>query len=227
LGEWRNLVCGVMAVVLPLSVTAQDSARAMLHSDGGVWLNGNPAPHSSAIFPNDLIQTQQGKSAKIEAYGSAVTVQPETVVQFEGNELVLELVLDDGGLQVDTSHGTKVRVNCITVSPLAQAWTRYDVTDVDGRVTVAAHENTLQIHYEGAAIRQSKRAAFADVTVHQGEQATRDEKCGPSARPGDVVNAKVAILNNVWVKGAGLTAIGVLTCWALCRGDDPLSPDKP
>jgi FecR protein len=227
LGEWRNLVCGVMAVVLPFSLVAQDSGRAMLHSDGGVWLNGNPAPNSSAIFPNDLIQTQRGNSAKIEAYGSAVTVQPETVVQFGGDQLALELVLDHGGLQVDTSHGMKVRVNCITVSPLAQAWTRYDVTDVDGRVTVAVQENSVQIHYAGASTQQSKQAAFADVTVHQGEQATRDEKCGVSARPGDVVNAKVAILNNIWVKGAALTAIGVLTCWALCRGDDPLSPAKP
>jgi hypothetical protein len=154
-------------------------------------------------------------------------VQPETVVQFSGDELVLELILDHGGLQVDTSRGTKVRVNCITVSPLAQAWTRYDVTDVDGTVTVAAQENSVLIHYEGAAIRQSKQAAFADVTVHQGEQATRDEKCGASARTGDVVNGKVAILNNVWTVRAGVVAIGIITCWALCRGDDPLSPDKP
>ena len=227
MGEWRNLVCGVMAIVLPLSLAAQDSARAMLHSDGGVWLNGNPAPSSSAIFPNDLIQTQRGNSAKIEAYGSAVTVQSETVVQFGGDELALELVLDHGGLQVDTSHGTRVRVNCIIVSPLAQAWTRYDVTDVDGRVTVAAQENSVQIHYAGVGLRQSKQPAFADLTLRQGEQATRDEKCGTSARPSDVINAKVAILNNIWVKGAGLAAIGVLTCWALCHGDDPLSPDKP
>jgi hypothetical protein len=223
LGKWRNLVCGVMAVVLPMSLTAQDSTRAMLHSDGGVWLNGSPAPNSSAIFPNDLIQTQQANSAKIDAYGTAVTVQPETVVQFGGDELIL----DHGGLQVDTSRGVRVRVNCISVSPLAQAWTRYDVTDVDGRVTVAARENSVLIHYEGAAIRQSKQAAFADVTVHQGEQATRDERCGTAARPADVVNAKVAILNNVWVKGAGLAAMGILTCWALCRGDDALSPTKP
>ncbi len=227
MGEWRNLVCGVMAVVLPLSLNAQDSARAMLHSDGGVWLNGNPAPGSSAIFPNDLIQTQPGKSAKIEAYGSAVTIQPETVVQFGGDELAVELVLDHGGLQVDTSHGMKVRANCVTVSPAAQARTRYGVTDVDGRVTVVAQENSVQIHFAGASARQSKQGAFTDVTVRQGEQATRDEKCGTSARPGDAVDGKVAILNNIWVKGAGLVAIGVLTCWALCRGDDPLSPAKP
>jgi hypothetical protein len=221
--EWRNLVCGAMMVVLPASMMAQDSARAMLHSDGGVWLNGSPAPNSSAIFPHDLIQTQKGNSAKIDADGSTVTVQSETIVQFEGDELVL----DHGSLQLNTSRGVRVRVNCITISPLAQEWSRYDVIDVDGRVTVAAHENDVQIHFQGAAFRQSKQAVISDVTVHQGEQVTREERCGAPVRPADVVNAKVAILNNVWTVRAGAVAIGILTCWALCRGDDPISPDKP
>ena len=202
---------------------AQDSAQAILHNDGGVWLNGNPAPNSSAIFPHDLIQTQKENSARIEAYGFMVTVQPYTIVQFEGDELIL----GHGSLQVDSSRGMRVRVNCITVTPLAQAWTRYDVTDTDGKVTVAAHENDVKIHYQGAAIRQSKWAAFSDVTVHQGEQATREERCGEAAKPADVVNAKGAILNSVWAKGVGITAVGVLTCWALCRGDNPVSPSKP
>src|SRR5271155_5296185 len=170
-----------MIVVLPMSLTAQESAGAMLHNDGGVWLNGNPAPNSSAIFPHDLIQTQKGNSAKIDADGSAATVQPETIVQFEGDELVL----DHGSLHVDTSHGMRVRVNCITVIPLEQAWTRYDVTDVDGRVTVVAYEQDVKIHYQGAAIRQSKQAAVSDVIVHQGEQATREERCGAAAKPSD------------------------------------------
>ena len=126
--EWRKLVCGLMIVILPTSLMAQNSARAMLHNDGGVWLNGSPAPNSSAIFLNDLVQTQKGSWAKIDADGSTVTVQPETIVQFEGDELVL----DHGGLQVNTSRGLKVRVNCITVIPLTQDWNRYDVTDVDG-----------------------------------------------------------------------------------------------
>jgi ferric-dicitrate binding protein FerR (iron transport regulator) len=221
--DWRNLICGAMIVVLPTSLIAQDSARAMLHNDGGVWLNGNPAPNSSAIFAHDLIQTQKGSSAKIDAEGSTVTLQPETIVQFEGDELVL----DHGSLQVDTSHGMRVRVNCITVSPIKQAWTRYDVTDVDGKVTVAAHEEDVKIHYQGAAIRQSKQAAFSDVTVHQGEQATREERCGAAAKPADGIDADGAILNSIWAKGAGIVAISVLTCWALCRGDGPVSPSKP
>src|SRR5271169_2923353 len=100
-----------MIVVLPASLMAQSSGGAMLHSDSGVWLNGNPAPNSSAIFPHDMVQTQKDHSAKVDTDGSTVTVQPETVVQFEGEEFVL----DHGGLQVNTTRGTRVRVNCLTV----------------------------------------------------------------------------------------------------------------
>jgi hypothetical protein len=194
LPEWRNLVCGVMVVILPTPLMTQDSGRAMLHNDGGTWLNENPAPSSSAIFPHDLVQTQKGNRAKIDADGSTVTVQPDTVVQFEGDELVL----DHGSLQLNTSRGMKVRVNCMTVIPLTQEWTRYDVIDVDGKVTVMAYENEVKIHYQVAAARRSKRVGFSDVIVHQGEQVTREERCGALAKPSEVVNAKGAILNSPW-----------------------------
>jgi len=217
--EWRKLVCGVMIVILPTSLMAQNSARAMLHDDGGVWLNGNPAPNSSAIFLHDLVQTQKGNWAKIDADGSTVTAQPETIVQFEGDELVL----DHGSLQLNTSRGMKVRVNCITVIPLTQDWNRYDVTDVDGRVVVVAHQNDVRIHYQGAATRLSKQARSSDVTVHQGEQVTREERCGAPARPAEATGTT---LNSIWAKGAGIAAVGILTCWALCRGDEPVSPSK-
>ena len=211
-----------MLVILPISLLAQDSARALLHNNGGVWLNGNPAPNSSAIFLHDVVQTQNGNLAKIDADGSTATVQPDTIVQFEGEELVL----DHGTLQLNTSRGMKVRVNCVTVIPLTQEWTRYDVTDVDGRVMVVANQNDVKIHFQGAAARRSKLAGFSDVTVHQGEQVTREERCA-SAKPAEEVSATGTILNSMWAKGAGIVAIGVLTCWALCRGDEPVSPSKP
>jgi len=221
LREWRNLVCGVMIVVLPASLTAQTSSGAMLHGDR-VWLNGNSAPNSTAIFPHDLIQTQKDGQAIIDAEGSTATVQLDTLVQFEGDELVL----DHGSLQVNTSRALRVRVNCITVIPVNPEWTRYDVLDVDGKMKVVADENDVKIHYAGAAARKSKLGS-SDVIVHQGEQATREERCGAAAKPAEIVNADAAFLNTAWAKAAGLVAIGVITCYALCRGDDPISPDKP
>ncbi len=103
---------------------------------------------------------------------------------------------------MDTSRGTKVRVNCITVSPLAQEWTRYDVTDVDGTVTVLAHQNDVMIHYSGPATWRSKHVEFADVTVHQGEQATHDDNCGESPN-GDVTDGQSTILDDPWALESG------------------------
>jgi hypothetical protein len=233
LSAWRKLVCSALivvlpTVVLPTSLMAQDPGRAMLHSDGEVWVNGTaaPAPNSSAIFLHDTVQTQRGSKAKIDADGSMSTLQPDTIVQFEGNELLL----DHGRLQVNTSKGMRVRVNCMTVIPLTQQWTSYDVIDVDGKVLVVAYANDVNIHYQGAAAHRSKLAGSpSDATVHQGEQATREERCGAAAKP-PVINASGPALNSLWAKGAGLAAVGIIACVFLCRGSggsEPLSPSQP
>ncbi len=212
-----------MIVIVPTSLMAQGTGRALLHSDGGTWLNGNPAPDTSAIFPDDLIQTQKGYTARIDTDGSTVLVQPETVVQFEGDELFL----DHGGLQLDTAREMKVRVNCITLIPLTADRTQYDVTDVDGRVRVVAYKNDVKIHYAGAVPRRSKQGNSSDVIVREGEQASRDERCGALIKTAGAIDAHGAILNNPWAVGAAVVGVGVLTCLGLCHTDDPVSPSKP
>ena len=101
----------------------------------------------------------------------------------------------------------RVRVNCITIIPAKTEPARYDVIDVDGKVTVVAQQSDVKIRYRGTAARRSKQENSSDVTVHQGEQATRDERCGVAAKPAEVINAQGAILNSVWAKGAGLAAV--------------------
>jgi hypothetical protein len=83
--------------------------------------------------------------------------------------------LDHGSVQVSSTRGVKVRVNCMTVVPLTQEWTRYDVIDADGKVLVAAHENDVQIHFKHGPVRRSKNVGSSDVTVHRGEQVIRSE----------------------------------------------------
>lgn len=223
LTNWRSLVCGSMVVIVPVSLLAQDFGRAMLHSDGGASLNGKVARSSSAIFPGDFVQTRKESSAKIDLDGSTVTMQPDTLVQFEGNELVL----DHGSLQVNTARGASVRINCMTVVPLTQEWTRYDVIDADGKILVAAYENNVQVHYQGKVIRRSKDAASSDVTVHRGEQVIRSEQCGPEFKPAQPPPAHTPVMDQLWVKLTGIAAVGVITCFALCRDPGPVSPDKP
>jgi hypothetical protein len=220
LSEWRNLVCGAMIVILPLSLSAQESGRAILRNAGGVWLNGNSAPNSAPLFPYDLVQTQKASIAKIDAEGSTATIHPESMVQFEGDDLML----DHGGIEVETARAMKVRVNCMTAIPLTAQWTRYEITDLDGRVTLAAVQGDVKLHFPGAALKHSKSGALADVIVHQGERLTRDERCGPTTSPAEP--GKAGFLDSFWAKVAGGAVIAT-TCILICRGDDPISPDKP
>ncbi len=195
----------------------------MLHSDGSVWLNGSAVANSSApLFPHDSIQTPSGVVAKIDAEGSTVTILPETVLQFEG----AEIVLDHGSLQLNTVRQINVRVNCMTVIPVSPEWTQFDVTDVDGKVTVAANQKDVKIHYQAALAKSSKQSASGDVIVHESEQKTRDEHCGAAAHPASGVDATGAFLNSTWAKVAGAGAI-LATCILICRGGNPISPDKP
>lgn len=129
-----------MAAILPVSLLADEVTAAMLRSNGaGVLLNKNSAPASTALLPDDLIETQPKAVARVEAIGSTADIHPETMVQFEGNELVLE----HGSLSVNTSRGLRVRVGCLTVTPVKSAeWTHYDVVDIDGKVTVSARRMT-------------------------------------------------------------------------------------
>lgn len=210
-----------MIVIAPPSL-AQITDRGLIYSDGGVWLNGSVAPAVTAIFPDSLVQTQAGHSAKIDVDGSTVLIAPETVMQFQG----AELALDHGNLKLDTAREMKVLIGCITVSPITSDRTQYDVTDFDGRVKVVAIKNDVKIHLHGS-IQRSKQGASSDIVVHEGEQATRSEHCGAAAKPTAGLNADGAILNSPWAKGVGIAAVGVLTCWALCRGDDPISPSMP
>ena len=221
--EWRKLVCGVMIFILPTSLAAQDEGRAMLHSEGGTSVNGNLAPISSAIFPHDTIQTQKASTAKIDAEGSTITLQPQTTILYEPDEITL----DHGSLELITSRGLRVRVNCMTIIPVTQEWTRYDVTDVNGKVTVAAYQQDVKIHSRGATVRRSKQGESSETIVHQSEQATREEGCGAAAKPADTVAGEPGILNTTWAKAAGIIVVGVITCWALCRSGEPISPDSP
>lgn len=208
---------------LSASLAAQDSGGAMLHSSTGVTLNRNPAPASTAIFPDDLIQTPSGVEATINAPKSTATIAPDTIVQFAGNVLNL----DHGKLLVSTSNGMTVRVGCISVTPVNEEWTQYDVTDTDGKVTVNAYKNDVNIDDAGAKSQQNKSLNHSSrVTVREGERAAREEKCGASLMRPEFTQARGVILNSLWAKIGG--GIGIATlCIVICTGSNPVSPTRP
>jgi hypothetical protein len=219
---WRQLVCLPLITIVPVSLLSQESAPALLRSSGGALVNKNSAPASIAIFPTDLIEIPKGAMARIEASGSSVDIHPESMVQYNTDELVL----DHGSVSVNTARGLKVRVGCVTVTPENSAdWTRYDVVDVDGKVTVAALKGDVYLDSHSNNPQPARHSAESNrMIVREGEQKSRSEKCGSGSRP---TPTDGAILNSPYAIGAGVGVVIGVTCWALCRGGAPVSPAIP
>ena len=75
------------------------------------------------VVSGDLLETKPGSVANLDAEGSSVLIQPESVVKFQGNYLSLE----HGSVSVGTSTSMSVHVNCIKVEPVSRERTQYDV----------------------------------------------------------------------------------------------------
>lgn len=224
----RNLVCLPLIVILPVSLLADESVGAMLYSNGvGVFVNKSAAPASIAILPHDLIETQKETSPWLDSAGTRVDISPETMVTYES----AELVLDHGSLSVKTSRGLKVRVGCITVTPVNDAeLTDYRVVDVDGKVEVSAFKSDVYINERSKNPEQAKQSEHSGHTlVREGESKSRSEKCGASDLKESLkVPGYGPILNSPYTVAVGAAAVIGVTCWVLCfKNDDPLSPAKP
>ena len=215
-----------MAVILPVSLSSQENAAALLRSSGfGVLVNGNPSPESIALFPNDRVEAPKNMVARIEATGSAADIGAETMVQFEAEELVL----NHGNVSVNTTRGLRVRVGCLTVTPVnASERTQYDVSDLDGRVTVRAMKNDVYIDARSKKPQEAKNPSHSSrELVREGEQKSREEKCGGAYLPGDSRAALGPWMNSRWALILGGSAASAIACLGLCHDDDPASPSKP
>ena len=84
----RHIACWTMISVVPVSLWAADSGAAMLYAKGSTWINGSEVPHTSAVFPGDLVQTRSDSAASINASGSNVVVLADSLVKFEGSAVV-------------------------------------------------------------------------------------------------------------------------------------------
>lgn len=213
-----------MVGILPVSLLGQETGAALLHSHGAVLVNRNPAPASIAIFPDDLIETPKNAVARIELTGSAADINEESMVQFEAEEVVL----DHGTVSINTSRLFRVRIGCISVTPVNSDWTHYDVTDLDGKVTVSALKSDVYIDTSSKNPQELKKVeSKSREIVREGERKSREEKCGGAAPQPDHLAAYGAIMNSPYVKWPTLAAIGVIACLGLCHDDDPVSPSKP
>jgi hypothetical protein len=224
MSAFRKMVSCVLLLIVPASLFAADSGGAMLYADGAAWLNGSHVPKSSAIFAGDLVQTRSDSAANIHASGSSVTVLGDSLVQFEGTSLKVE----HGGVSISTSKGMATTAGDVRVAPASNAWTEFNVTDIDGTVRIAARKGDLTVTDDNGT-----------VTLAQGQETTRDEQSQQPDQPdskkknnkrhgaGAAPAAGGGVLNSPIAIGIGAAAIGGVTAWVLLKNDDPVSPAKP
>ncbi len=197
----------------------------MLYTHGAAWLNGAHVPASSAIFTGDLLQTRSDSGANINAPGSSITVLGDSLVQFGGSSLKVE----HGGIAVATSKGVTTTAGDVRVAPASNAWTEFNVSDVNGTVTIAARKGDLSVTDDTGT-----------VTLAQGQETTRDDQ-SPSDKPdsrsdkknkqhgqaGSPPAATGGSLNAPLVVGVGAAAIAGVSIWVLTKSSNPVSPSTP
>jgi hypothetical protein len=209
----RTALACLLIVLVPASLFAADSAAAMLYTNGTAWLNGSSVPKSSAVFTGDLVQTKSDSVASIKSPGSSVMVLSDSLVQMQENGVKVE----HGTVTVGTSKAMIAEVGGLKISPAANAWTEFQVSDTDGTVQIIARKGDLTLS-DG-------------TTLPQGDQTTREESSKKNKKRkqggGAVPGAQGGILNSPAAIAIGAWTVGGLTAWVLVQGDQPLSPTKP
>jgi len=220
---FRSIVCCLLLMAFPAqTMFAGDTASAMLYTNGAAWLNGNDVPKSAAVFSGDLLQTRADSTASIQANGSSVMVMSDSLVKFEDSAIELE----HGTVRVSTSRGLAARAGDVTVKPAGNSWTEFQVTDVDGRVQIAANKGDVTVQDDKGT-----------TTVSQGQQTTKDdtsdnnnnEKKKKKRRraAGAATAGAGGIMSSTPVVVGGLAAIGGVTVWVWTRSEPPVSPSCP
>jgi hypothetical protein len=245
---FRGSVCWIVLAAVPVSLLGQapagqvssnqasaaqassnQNASAILHTQGGVSVNDSEARDSTAVLAGDLIETKTGFSATLNLEGSTVQIQQESLAKFDGDALDLE----HGSVTVGTSTEFKVRVKCVTVIPIANEWTQYDVTDVNGTIQVVAHKLDVNVEHHanhGKTATDKDKDTDSDSAhgsiVHEGHEDHYEESqvCGVAARtPGAGPG-----LSPKWIGAGAAAATGVILGVVLHGGGGPpLSPSTP
>jgi hypothetical protein len=217
---FRSAVCCLLVILFPAQVMlAGETASAMLYTNGAAWLNGSEVPKSAALFAGDMLQTRPDSTASIQANGSNVMVLADSLVKFEGPAVELE----HGAVRVTTSRGLAARAGDVTVKPAANTWTEFQVTDVDGRVQIAANKGDLTVQDDKGT-----------TTVTQGQQTTRDDttetekkkkkrRHGAGAAPA----AGGGIMSSTPVIYGGLGVVAGVGLWVWLQQEPPVSPACP
>src|ERR1039458_6598370 len=216
---FRSTVCCLLAILFPAQVMlAGETASAMLYTNGGAWLNGSELRKSAAVFSGDILQTRPDSTASIQSNGSNVMVLADSLVKFEGPAVELE----HGAVRVTTSRGMAARAGDVTVKPASNSWTEFQVTDVDGRVQIAANKGDVTVQDDKGT-----------TTVTQGQQTTRDDTSDTEKKKkkkraaGAAVGAGGGVMSSTAAIVGGLGVVGGVAVWVWLQSGALVSPACP
>jgi hypothetical protein len=223
---FRRMVCYVLLFLFPAAMFAADSNAAMLYTNGAAWVNGAHVPRSSsAIFSGDLLQTRYDSVANINEPGSSITVQSDSLVQFEGASVRIE----HGGVTVSTSKEVATTAGDVKVTPASFSWTEFNVVDVDGTVHIAARKGDLTISdgNEVFTLAQGQETTRAETSSDTDKDSNGAKKKNRKRAAGAAPAAGGGILNSPLAVGIGGAAVAGVAAWVLIKTDNPASPSKP
>src|SRR5579863_1120832 len=211
----RLLACAVLFV--PTLLVAANSAMLTVTEDDTA-VNGNHALRSSALFIGDTVATKSDSVASINAEGSMVLVLADSSIQFEGNSVRMAR----GGVVVTTSQAMAVRAGKLTIAPVAQRSAKFEVSDSDGMVQIAAREGALAISDGASTTILQPGQELSARDSGQASNGKKDKDKG--AEPGGTglhISRKTALIIAGGAAAAGTTAAILLTTG---NSSHPVSP---
>jgi hypothetical protein len=160
---WRQLIS--LVLVLSFSATAWGvegaGARAVLQASGKVQVNGNASRQITTLFSGDVVQTDDDSAANIIAGGSSVLIMPGAAVRFLGNGVELT----QGGMAIASSEAMTATVDDLTITPVAQRFSKFEVAEDEDTVVIAARQGSV-------AVSDGQQTS----TVPEGQETRRKRK---------------------------------------------------
>jgi len=213
----RKPLLACLVLFLPACLLAANSAM-LTTSEREAGPTGNNELRSAALFVGDTVSTRPDSVASINADGSKILVLADSSVQFEGNSLNMSR----GGVVVTTTQAMAVRAGKLTIAPLVQRSAKFEVSDSDGLVQIAAREGALEIN-DGASttiLQEGQETTRPDSDQAGGHKTTKGAAPGGN---GFHLSKKSALILG-GAAAAGTTAALLLTTG---NGSHPVSPATP
>jgi hypothetical protein len=206
----------LVALLTSVALCAQETGTAVLYGTGSVYLNGAQVSNSSAVGAGDVIQTKETGAANINAPGSSVVIESNSIVRYQPEGFSL----DRGNISVATGKGISVFARDFRITPALGGWTEFYVTRTNGSIGIIARKGSVTVS-----------CAANSVTVREGQQISRDDaaNCGLISKGnGAPLAAKGPIITPERAEWGAIGAGGILAGWALIlHDDDPVSPQLP